>query len=298
MSRIYVLLSTYNGEKWLDTLIASIESQIEVEIVLIVRDDGSNYPIDFKECKLKIEFCVHIQENLGPSESFSHLLQHVPRGSFAAFCDQDDIWEEERLILGYSALRETVGPAISSGQVKLIDGRKTWPKRKARLSFANSLYENQMIGCTMTLNPEAVDLLKEFTPPNGVLHDEWAYSLISYVGKVIYVPKVLVNYRVHQENHSGINVLFSNRPNIQFRRFIKWQKEYGNKLKKAEALRKLNLATNFQNQKTLLRYIEANKNVRNMMKHVLLMRVNRSRFLDKIVISFLAVILFKKNFQD
>jgi glycosyltransferase involved in cell wall biosynthesis len=298
MTRIYVLLSTYNGEKWLETLIASIESQLQVEIVLIVRDDGSSYPVDIKECKLTIELCNHIKENLGPSESFSHLLQHVPRGSFAAYCDQDDIWEEERLILGYSALRETVGPAISSGQVRLIDGRKTWPKRKARFSFANSLYENQMIGCTMTLNPEAVDLLKEFTPPYGVLHDEWAYSLISYVGKVIYVPKVLVNYRVHQDNHSGINVLFRNRPKIQFQRFVKWQKQYNNKLKKAEALRKLNLETNFQNQRTLLRYIEAHKNVGNMAKHILLMRVSRSSVLDKIAISFLSIALFKKNFQD
>ena len=41
MSRVVVLLSTYNGEKYVKTQIDSVLAQQNVEVVLYVRDDGS-----------------------------------------------------------------------------------------------------------------------------------------------------------------------------------------------------------------------------------------------------------------
>ena len=42
MEKVQILMSTYNGEKYLKEQIQSILNQEQVEIELLVRDDGSN----------------------------------------------------------------------------------------------------------------------------------------------------------------------------------------------------------------------------------------------------------------
>lgn len=60
MDRVTVLMSTYNGEKYLKEQLDSIFLQKNVDIHLFVRDDGStdntkNILIEYKE-NIKIEF--------------------------------------------------------------------------------------------------------------------------------------------------------------------------------------------------------------------------------------------------
>lgn len=280
---IYVLLSTYNGDKWLKELINSLESQCGVDLKLVIRDDCSDYPTDFSSNRIEITICDHIKTNIGPSESFIHLLTHVPEGEFAAFCDQDDFWEPGRLLEGYLSLQGITGPAVSSSQIRTIDSEKVWPKKRTKLSFGNSLYENLMIGCTMTLNPAAVKLLLEIKPPKGILHDEWAYTLISYVGNVVFVSKVLVNYRIHNQNHSGINALFIFSLGTQIRRIRKWRSQYIYKIMKARYLYDLNLEVDQKRKSILTNYIESNKNRRKMLKHLIRFRIQRSSSFEAII---------------
>ena len=292
---VYVLLSTYNGEKWLKDLLNSLESQIGVAVKLVIRDDCSDYPTEFFSNEIEITRCDHIKSNIGPSESFIHLLSHVPKDKFAAFCDQDDLWETDRLLEGYLSLQGLSGPAVSSSQVRTIDSGKVWPRNGTKLSFGKSLYENLMIGCTMTLNPDAVKLLLEIKPPEGILHDEWAYTLISYVGDVVFVPKVLVNYRIHLQNHSGINALFIFSLGTQIRRIRKWRKQYIYKIMKARYLFDLNLEAESQKKLVLSNYIESNKNQRKMLKHVFLFRIQRSSSIEAVIYGIMSIFLSKKN---
>jgi len=295
---IYVLLSTYNGDKWLGDLITSLESQYGVVLKLVTRDDCSSNPPKIISKKIEITFCDHIKPNVGPAESYIHLLSHVPEGKFAAFCDQDDIWRPDRLLEGYLSIKEEDGPAISSSQVKIMDSKKVWPRRRAKLSFAKSLYENLMIGCTITMNPEAVMMMKKVLPPRGILHDEWAYTLISFLGKVVFIPKVLVDYRIHEQNDSGINALFLLSFKTQFRRIRKWRNQYKYKVTKAKYLFDLNLNTEAEQKEILLNYIESNTSKWKLLVHMIRLRVKRSSYLEAIVYGLMAMFLSKENTQN
>lgn len=100
MYSVSVLMSTYNGAKYVREQIESILSQIGVEVKLTVRDDGSN---DLT-CEILKEYAslgkiaLIKGENVGVSKSFFILLDSSPDCDFYAFSDQDDIWHNDKLL--------------------------------------------------------------------------------------------------------------------------------------------------------------------------------------------------------
>ena len=101
MDKVQVLLSTYNGEKYLQEQIESIIRQEDVEISLLIRDDGS--------CDKTIEIIENLKRknsniiyysgnNLGPARSFMDLINKSGNFDYYAFSDQDDVWKSKKLI--------------------------------------------------------------------------------------------------------------------------------------------------------------------------------------------------------
>ena len=106
--KVCVLISTYNGERFLEEQIASIIAQKGVEVDILVRDDGSSDMTCSllerwqKEGKLK----WYKGENLGFARSFMNLLKTASGYDYYAFCDQDDIWLEDKLQRAVAALEK------------------------------------------------------------------------------------------------------------------------------------------------------------------------------------------------
>ena len=106
--KVCVLISTYNGERFLEEQIASIIAQKGVEVDILVRDDGSSDMTCSllerwqKEGKLK----WYKGENLGFARSFMNLLKTASGYDYYAFCDQDDIWLEDKLQRAVTALEK------------------------------------------------------------------------------------------------------------------------------------------------------------------------------------------------
>ena len=99
---IAVLMSTYNGEKYIKEQLDSIFRQKEVKVTLYVRDDGStDGTLDIIKLYHGI-ILLPFDENKGPGLSFMTLLYHVMGQStkydYYAFADQDDIWMDNKLI--------------------------------------------------------------------------------------------------------------------------------------------------------------------------------------------------------
>ena len=148
------------------------------------------------------------------------------------------------------------------------------------------------------MNPDAVKMMKKVKPPKGILHDEWAYTLISFVGKVVFIPKILVNYRIHEQNDTGINALFLFSLETQFRRIRKWRNLYSYKITKAKYLFDLNLDTDAQKKMILLEYIDSNTSKWKLFTHIIRLRVKRSNYLEVIIYGLMAMFLPKKNTQN
>ena len=95
---IDILLSTYNGEKYLTQLLDSILNQDYKEWRLIIRDDAS---CDSTKKIIDIYQRLHpnniiiipnnTNTNIGVIKSFELLLSQSS-SKYIMFCDQDDIW--------------------------------------------------------------------------------------------------------------------------------------------------------------------------------------------------------------
>ena len=213
---VEVLLSTFNGEAYLREQLESLWAQRRVEMSLSVRDDGSrDGTVQLLERLLRAHPEARLasgEHHLGAAQSFLAMLRRVrPGTAYAAFCDQDDVWAEDKLAVAVGALEDVEGPtraALYCSAVTLVRDDLSPVKVHRRCtrgpSFENALVENIATGCTIVLNRPAIDLLASRCPQHLLMHDAWCYLVVAGCGEVVYdrVPHVL--YRLHQSNTVGV----------------------------------------------------------------------------------------------
>ncbi|HFL3236591.1 TPA: glycosyltransferase, partial [Clostridioides difficile] len=100
--KVCVMLSTYNGEKYIDEQIESLLAQSQVDLHIHIRDDGSydGTVQKVREYAKSYPDQIHVTEgeNVGVIGSFFELmLQTSTVYDFYAFCDQDDVWKPYKL---------------------------------------------------------------------------------------------------------------------------------------------------------------------------------------------------------
>lgn len=108
--RIAILMSTYNGHKYLDKQLKSIAEQTLIKnVTLYIRDDGSTddtFGI-ISKWKSEIPIVLYKEKNAGPAMSFWNLLKKTEiSADYYAFCDQDDIWDNDKLEVGIKHLHD------------------------------------------------------------------------------------------------------------------------------------------------------------------------------------------------
>lgn len=221
---VCVLMSTYNGEAFLEEQLKSIFQQEGVSVDLIVRDDGSSdATVDIlKRWEKTHRLQWYSGSNMGWAMSFMHLLLNSPECDFYAFCDQDDIWESNKLLRALQILPRTdatPGCYISN----LLYWREGVPIRKV---FGDNIYFDKYTclvqcpayGCTMVFNKELVDLIKRNPPRSVNAHDFWTYQVSMLLGDVYYDNNAYILYRQHGNNQEGA---LKSRKEIWKRRLLK-----------------------------------------------------------------------------
>lgn len=217
MYRVCVLMSTYNGELFLSKQIDTILEQVNVDVHLLVRDDGSSdSTVEILEKytrnnKLKI---YHDECNLGPAHSFMKLLYEAGDYDYYAFADQDDIWLKDKLFVAISMIKkyDNIPSLYCSNQWIYIDGRNMGLRfsKKQNLGLVQAICGNEYSGCTMLFNKKLASILKDEAnrPDIGILkirmHDTWVIAVAQYIGKVIYDDNSYINYRIHNNNTVGL----------------------------------------------------------------------------------------------
>lgn len=213
MDKVNVLMSTYNGSKYLKEQLDSIFNQKNVEVKLIVRDDGSSDEtvaiLNSYSSKIK----VYQGNNLKPAKSFMELLYLSELdGDFFAFSDQDDIWKEDKLMTAVKKIRELEIkdndiPILYCSDKELIDINGNiipHKKEKYNISFESSIIKNIATGCTIVMNKKLMEELKKYRPNYIEMHDSWAYRVcLAIGGRIIYDEKETIKYRQHAHNVIG-----------------------------------------------------------------------------------------------
>ena len=167
-TRVLVMMSSYNGEAFIAQQIDSILNQTHQDIDIVVRDDGSSDSTLAILAKYEREngnFSVLAEENRGCTGSFWELLQYArqKKGFYAyfAFCDQDDVWLEDKIAVAIGCLAKTDSslPCLYCSNLILTDARLNrnsptrnggddgWKQPSAHTS--SIIPTNGTIGCTI-----------------------------------------------------------------------------------------------------------------------------------------------------
>lgn len=217
--RVAVLMSTYNGEKYIREQIESILTQEGVVTKLYVRDDNSSDQTlkilkEYKESgKLKI---ISAKQNIGPGRSFMRLIYAVSKHEdfdYMAFADQDDIWLPRKIYAAVEKLKDAGEmPALYGSNQTLYQNGK---EEKLRFycpqdtSLEHHISRNEISGCTMVMNKTLVTkIISHPYPPVNIIdfriHDAWVALVAILTGTFIYDPNSYILYRIHENNTVGI----------------------------------------------------------------------------------------------
>lgn len=239
LPKITVLMSTYNGEDYLREQIDSILSQINVDLYLLVRDDGSkdNTVQILDGYKQKGALDYYVGENIGWKLSFMHLLQNAPDSDFYAFSDQDDHWLPDKLSVAIEKIKGlTDGPQLYvsntyywKDEIKVLTN-----KIKPDVNAARCLIWCLGPGCTMVFNKELKSIIKEHPiHDSSIPHDYWVQSTAFLFGSIYYDMDSHILYRQHGNNQLGATITTKEIYKLRFKQFrnLRSNRVYENRVK-------------------------------------------------------------------
>jgi rhamnosyltransferase len=215
---VYVMLSTYNGAKYLRTQLDSLLAQEGVDLTIRVRDDGSTDGTQAILDEYQDKYaCIswYQGENKGASGSFYDLMYNSPKCEYYAFCDQDDYWHTNKLYRAVRKLENINGPCLYFSKKNIVDGElgptdiidEPINSVKVGAMFVRGV----AYGCTEVMNLKAMELLKSHHPGIDQMHDAYAQRVIGLCGTVIYDKKSYIDYRQHGNNTIGVSMTIPQR---------------------------------------------------------------------------------------
>jgi glycosyltransferase involved in cell wall biosynthesis len=237
---VTILLCTLNGERFLAEQLASLERQTFKKWKLIASDDGSTdrtksillaFQKSFEPGKVEI---IDGPRRGAPANFLFQACAENLASEYYAFCDQDDLWETDKLSRAINVLEQTGPhiPAVYGSRTRLIDedGDEIGfsPLFRKKPEFRCALVQSIAGANTMVFNQKARELLvfcgADMDVPS---HDWWLYQVTSACGgEVHYDAYPSARYRQHAQNVIGSNMGWTARMRrlhmLQQGRFRRW----------------------------------------------------------------------------
>ena len=218
--KISVVMATYNGEEYLLEQLKSLLNQSLKIDEVIIADDGSmdgtaviiNEFIRLNDLQ-DTWFFYQNSHNLGYADNFYYALQRAG-GDIIFFCDQDDIWLEDKVHVMHDILNQKpqiqllcsdYEPLVSSSNPPAVD-------KKTLRSMQNSGELEQIklnrknihlgrLGCVMCIRNSFRDKIKPYWF-SGWAHDEYVWKLAQCEDGCYIYHKPLILRRLHNHNVS------------------------------------------------------------------------------------------------
>ena len=224
MPAVAVLLSTYQGEKFLREQIDSILAQEKVRVKLTVRDDGSRDGTlaILREYEAQGRLTLLTGPNIGYRHSFMELCKQAPEAEYYAFADQDDVWLPEKLCHAVAQLQPCGDvPALSAAEFRMTDETlRPIPEAPSAFIVAPAVYRQadraQRIktgcamnditgfGCTQVWNAALHNIIRSHPLPRVEMdHDTILGMTALLCGEYVPLEQADILYRQHGKNASG-----------------------------------------------------------------------------------------------
>jgi glycosyltransferase involved in cell wall biosynthesis len=218
---VSIALCTYNGEPFLGEQLASLARQTRLPDELLVCDDRStDGTIEILQrfaetAPFPIQITVN-ETRLGPIANFAEAADQCG-GDIVLFCDQDDVWHDDKVALEVAAMAKAERefgasmPILVHGDLEVVDEslaplnpsymRLIHPKF-ALFDTSYLLADNVAVGCTVAVNRALLDIALPL-PAQALMHDWWFALCATCCGRIVYIDRPLMRYRQHRANQIG-----------------------------------------------------------------------------------------------
>ena len=216
-NKVAVLMSTFNGEKYLFVQIDTILNQKDVEVLLVARDDGSSDTTCtiLENYAQKYSNVMYLKDdvNLGVGRSFITLLKSAPECDYYAYSDQDDIWHLDKLATAIKTIKDRTTPCLYCCNQNCVNGagefqHLRFSKEGMESNLVQAVFNNYYAGCTMVMNRKlrdviiAPDRLPDMSFFKVRIHDAWTACVAYATGEVIFDGNAHMDFRRHDAAYS------------------------------------------------------------------------------------------------
>lgn len=227
--KISIAMTTYNGRAYIEKQIMSILKQTRKADEIIICDDCStDGTVDILKKILEREKCdvfylIENTVNQGYRKNFKKSIE-LTSGELVFLCDQDDIWEPEKIEIVEKIFQENENIYALNSAFTLIDGNDQVIPYKCRRGFYNHdqirgrAKDNELVhidysmvlrynispGCTMAFRGSLKKQYVNYT--KSILPHDWEINLLAGMKNGCYfLNKSLIEYRIHGKNTLGMN---------------------------------------------------------------------------------------------
>jgi rhamnosyltransferase len=227
LPKVAIIMSTYNGEKYVGEQIDSILKQNGVNVDIHIFDDRStdNTVNVIKEYTKK-----HKNIYLTINETNKNFTYNFLDGLFSlkdnntydyyAFADQDDWWVEDKIISAIDKINAIDKCTLYSSNLKIVDGLLQPTGKNYDHKIADILQKNCVTGCTAVMDKAFKELVTLHYPKNTIyLHDYWVALIANLCKDAHYIydkNAEHILYRQHGTNQIGVN----NRLKAKLKRYM------------------------------------------------------------------------------
>lgn len=225
-----VVMPAYNAEAYIADAIGSIQQQSDKNWELLVVDDGStdrtrDIVIRLAAADPRIR-CLP-QHNQGVAAARNTALANVcDSTTFVAFLDADDVWKPQALELLTAALIEHPDAVAAHGMGHFVDSNgcpilpgameahplarlavSGWKlvgqKPEEPTTFSVLAYRNYIANSAMIVRRSVLNIAGPYDPTLIAAEDYDLWLRVARQGDIVFVPKVILSYRLHSENASA-----------------------------------------------------------------------------------------------
>ena len=207
---VSIAMATYNGEKYLAEQLDSLVNQTYPSIEIVITDDHSkDSTVSIIQSYQKRYTFIRLfakEQNSGVTGSFENSVIES-KGDFIAFCDQDDIWDLDKVSILVNEINQE--DAVYSNSI-LVNKKgellhrdfKTMMNLQSYYSGAPFLLANCVPGHTILMKTGFAKKILPF--PRHIYFDNWISFCAAANNGIRYIDKGLVKYRQHEDNTIGV----------------------------------------------------------------------------------------------